>query len=530
MAHLRLHLVGMPEIIHGERVVAFPTRKALALLVYLAITREQHPRKRLVDLFWPGSSPHQGHCALRQTLAYLGTALKAAAGEDDREHLLVRRESLGFNFASAHDLDLRQFGTAVTLARTAVRPTAEDPAGRQRQLARLQAALALVRGDLLEGFSLADAPAFETWLAAQRATWREGLRVLCERLIGWQTELGDLAGARATIARWVARDPANETAHRRAIELECDAGDRAAALACCAAWRVASATAPATAPAAETAALLARARHLPARPPRDRCVAGPELPFVTTEGPVIGRDRERARFARLLRAIRRGQPAALVIAGERGIGKTRLLRACADLARAQGATVLNVPIEGEPGDSLIERIASSAAQGAVVYVLDDLAGAARDLLPEATRQWTARKVSILAIVALRGDLAGAQAWASQLATGMPVTCLALRPWSAEDVAQLVRLLGPLAVLPREAAEIEVQAAALTTLSRWLYAQTGGHPGATRALLQLLGERGVLQATTTGGGWVVCDLPRLTPALTGEVAGLIDRYRQQEGAR
>lgn len=37
MSTLHLSLLGSPELRHGERILTLPTRKALAVLVYLAV-------------------------------------------------------------------------------------------------------------------------------------------------------------------------------------------------------------------------------------------------------------------------------------------------------------------------------------------------------------------------------------------------------------------------------------------------------------------------------------------------------------
>ena len=43
MAQLSVAVLGAPEIRHGRRIVAFPTRKSLAVLVYLLVERGTPP-------------------------------------------------------------------------------------------------------------------------------------------------------------------------------------------------------------------------------------------------------------------------------------------------------------------------------------------------------------------------------------------------------------------------------------------------------------------------------------------------------
>jgi DNA-binding SARP family transcriptional activator len=70
---LSLHLfaLGPPEARLGDRLLTFPTRKTLALLIYLAIEPGAQPREHLAALLWPESNPERSHANLRSTLGHL---------------------------------------------------------------------------------------------------------------------------------------------------------------------------------------------------------------------------------------------------------------------------------------------------------------------------------------------------------------------------------------------------------------------------------------------------------------------------
>ena len=53
MSQLTLHLLGAPGIARDGAPVAVDTRKATALLAYLAVTGRSHAREALAALLWP---------------------------------------------------------------------------------------------------------------------------------------------------------------------------------------------------------------------------------------------------------------------------------------------------------------------------------------------------------------------------------------------------------------------------------------------------------------------------------------------
>src|SRR5437667_10830278 len=107
MSQLQLSLLGEPIVKHDERTLTFSTRKALALLVYLAVEGGMHTRKTLSESFWPELDAEHGRAALRATLLELRKLLERSHAPGERAHLLVERDTLGIEHASQPIVDIR---------------------------------------------------------------------------------------------------------------------------------------------------------------------------------------------------------------------------------------------------------------------------------------------------------------------------------------------------------------------------------------------------------------------------------------
>jgi DNA-binding SARP family transcriptional activator len=189
MSLLSLSFLGAPQVRHSGRLVTFRTRKALGLLIYLAVAGGTHSRGKLTALFWPESPEEQGRASLRNTLVYLRNALQE---ESDTPHLIIERDSLGFNFNSEFKLDLNTLQAAFKQPNTLASGQSQEE--RSILLAKLQAAVVLYRGDFLDGFFQEDSPDFDDWLLQQRTTWHQRVSSVLDRLSELQFGAGEMAG------------------------------------------------------------------------------------------------------------------------------------------------------------------------------------------------------------------------------------------------------------------------------------------------------------------------------------------------
>src|SRR6266699_1804182 len=147
MSQLHLSLLGTPVVKHGERTLTFSTRKALALLVYLAVEGGTHPRKTLSEAFWAELDAERGRTALRATLLELRRLFERSHGPGERDHLRIERDLLGIAQDRSLTLDLCLVEAASKLAGRGI----AAPVGQEREevLAQLEQTSRLVRGPFL---------------------------------------------------------------------------------------------------------------------------------------------------------------------------------------------------------------------------------------------------------------------------------------------------------------------------------------------------------------------------------------------
>jgi DNA-binding SARP family transcriptional activator len=133
--------LGTPRIEEEGQPVRPDTRKAIALLAYLAVTRQPCARSTLATLLWPDSDQSHAHKALSRTLSALNNALKGNWLQTDRSSIALVR-----NYQLWADVDAFRDLMAVS------NPISEGGLG------NVQKAVGLYQGDFLTGFSLRAVP------------------------------------------------------------------------------------------------------------------------------------------------------------------------------------------------------------------------------------------------------------------------------------------------------------------------------------------------------------------------------------
>ncbi|HEX6478173.1 MAG TPA: AAA family ATPase [Ktedonobacteraceae bacterium] len=340
MSQLQLSLLGTPLVKHGEQTLTFSTRKALALLIYLAVGGT-HTRKTLSEWFWPELDAEHGRATLRATLLELRKPLERTHGPGEQAHLLVERDTLGFDQGSPLILDLRLVESASKQLGSGAEPLAGQARG--ALLEQLEQATRLARGEFLAGFTLRDSQFFDDWTRQQREYWHLRVHQLFDALSMLYERAGDGERAIETVSRWLSFDPLNEEGYRRLMRLRFSQGDRAGALRAYANGRAVLADELQVEPEPETVALAKHIRHTaPLRPARSQppCPAPGQSPANLLDAPLLGRTAEFGTLIECYQRVHVGQPQLVLLQGETGIGKTRLASEFAGWAQAQGADVL----------------------------------------------------------------------------------------------------------------------------------------------------------------------------------------------
>src|SRR6266568_7116982 len=186
MSQLQLSLLGTPVVKHGERTLTFSTRKALALLAYLAVEGGMHPRKTLSEVFWPELDAEHGRTALRATLFELRKLLERSHCPGEQAHLLVEHDTLALDQGNPPFLDLLLVEAACKQAAD----TFTDEAHSTLQV-QLEQAVQLVRGPFLAGFTLRDSQFFDDWTRQERESWHLRLHQLFDALSMLYERAGD---------------------------------------------------------------------------------------------------------------------------------------------------------------------------------------------------------------------------------------------------------------------------------------------------------------------------------------------------
>ncbi|PJB68747.1 MAG: hypothetical protein CO094_00240 [Anaerolineae bacterium CG_4_9_14_3_um_filter_57_17] len=287
--------------------VGSPTTRSL--FAYLLLNRRRpSDRRRLAFLFWPNASESAARRNLRQYIHRIRTALGTAG-----DLLTISGSTIQFNPQAALWLDVETFTHGV-------RPTASLP--------EIQAALTLYTGDFMQDF-------YDEWCQSESERLRALYLNSLDRLTRELQSAGQVEQALPYATAWVKAEPLDENAHCRQISLYAIRGDRGHALHLYQTLTETLKTELGVSPMPETTelwrkiqngempALQPPAAPAPMRRPEHAPAASAE---PASRWPLVGRGTELSLLEESYQQAGRGQGQILLISGEPGIGKTRLVQ------------------------------------------------------------------------------------------------------------------------------------------------------------------------------------------------------------
>lgn len=307
-SRLEIRLLGPTELTVDAVPLDVDTRKATALLAYLAVADREQSRDHLADLFWPNADSGRSRATLRRTLSALRAAL-------DDEWVAADRTWVRFIPDDRVFIDADQFAADVATKHEHGSRDACD-----RCIEPLQRAANQLRGSFMEGFALRGCPDFDDWLMFESERYRREASSLFDRLSTALAGDGRYGEAIGATHRWLEIDPLHERAHRMLMLLHAWSGNRSASIAAYRACLTTLERELGVEPLEETVELYEAILDEDA----PRAPSPPSRPTVPSKGPAspfVGRghilDRLRPTFSK--------GHGLIVLEGEMGVGKSRLL-------------------------------------------------------------------------------------------------------------------------------------------------------------------------------------------------------------
>jgi len=269
-------------------------------------------------LLWPDLTTSRARANLSRVLSNLRKLIP--------DYLLTDRDTVQFDTGRPHDVDTYVFRRQ-TQALLSKADSAFDPV----VAAQL---LDLYKGAFLDGFCLSDCPVFDEWLVIQRERFHQQVLDVLEQLIRHHIQRGEFETARRYVQRALTLEPWREMTYRQAMLIAALQGEREQALQQYQTCRQMLADELGVGPSEETQAL------------HQRILAGDVQPLAKETSvqqgmlPLVGRSDAYAWLLVRWETARRDESGLTLVAGEAGIGKTRLVEEVLHHVRGHGATVL----------------------------------------------------------------------------------------------------------------------------------------------------------------------------------------------
>ena len=196
---IQIRLLGRLAVIRDGVETPLPaSRKARALLAFLAAAAGEVSRSRLCEMLWDGPDDPRGE------LRWCLSKLRGVIDDPQRSRVVTRGETVALDPAHC-------FVDAVEVLRVAQPGLEKLPLGQLREL------LTLFGGDFADGLETDRNPEFASWLSAQRRLFRTWHAAVLEQLASRTGR--DIPGESLTyLEKWLQLVPFEERAHVLLLE------------------------------------------------------------------------------------------------------------------------------------------------------------------------------------------------------------------------------------------------------------------------------------------------------------------------
>ncbi len=350
--HVRL-LGGFGLEFEGRPVTTVDAPRLQSLLAHLILHRDERvPRERLAYLFWPDSEESQARTNLRQALHLLRRALP-----DSERFLETESRAVRWRDDAPVEFDVAEFERLA--------------AGTGRE--SLEGAVGLYSGALLPD-------CYDDWIIPERDRMHEAFLAAAERLAELLEHDRDYRTAIPWARRLLDEDPLDEGSCQRLMRLHALAGDRAGALRVYHGFATALARETGVEPGPATREAYERLLE-----PTEEQASKPSAPG-TGAWPLVGRSEEWEALRGAFRRAAAGEALLAVVAGEAGIGKSRLCEELLDWVGRQGVAAAGSRCYAAAGElayaPLVELLRSDALGPGLRRLGDPWLAELARLLPE----------------------------------------------------------------------------------------------------------------------------------------------------
>lgn len=392
-SRIQICTFGTLQVSRGEHVVTegdWHTRQARQLLKIL-ITERPRPvaTDRLIELLWPNSTVSAASTTLRSAINALRNVLEPERpNRAPSQYIHTQRPGYAYRAHPHLWLDVDAFEDQLDQAQRLLLHQPHSFVRRQH----LEAAIHLYTDDYLASDPYAD------WAQTERERLRERFFEALLQLAELQAADGDYASAIATSRRILARDEVREIAYQALMRYQAEAGDSAGALLTYERCRAILAEELGADPSPLTQILHQRILNgeVETRPlvtsaslsvPASNAPSGEEgsvplpqqvlMPVLDASliDILVGREEEMRTLVERLDEAVSGEGVLVALAGEAGVGKTRMAYQLLQIAGEKGCTVISATCQA------LERLLPFApladSLGRYLYGLPD--GALRSL-------------------------------------------------------------------------------------------------------------------------------------------------------